>query len=191
MADASAIPIVETAPEEWRPIPGYVGRYEVSSHGRVRALRRNTRWGDRALPVPEILRSHLDRHTRYMLIRLASGGRKTFHGAVHTLVALAFLGLKPTPKHQVAHLDGNRDNNVLSNLVYATQAENEAHKKVHGRDNRAGGQRALAISEVREMRQLRARFGEKIPMWVLGQMFGISKWTAGDICSGKAYGDVS
>lgn len=41
-----------------------------------------------------------------------------------------------------------------------------------------------------EMRQLRARFGDKLPLWVLARMFGVSKWTAADLCAGRAHRDV-
>ena len=35
-----------------------------------------------------------------------------------------------------AHLDGDKENSRLENLVWATQSENEAHKIAHGRDSR-------------------------------------------------------
>jgi len=28
--------------EEWRPVPGYEGHYEVSDHGRIRSLKGGT-----------------------------------------------------------------------------------------------------------------------------------------------------
>ena len=47
---------------------------------------------------------------------------------VHRLVAAAFLGKPPSPLHtHVNHKDGNKGNNVLSNLEYTTPAENAAH----------------------------------------------------------------
>lgn len=57
------------------------------------------------------------------------GGRKIRR--VHSIVAEAFHG--PCPEgHQCAHLDGNPRNNSASNLAWVTQAENEAHKRLHG-----------------------------------------------------------
>jgi hypothetical protein len=35
-------------------------------------------------------------------------------------VAEAFIGPQPSPRHQVAHYDGVRDNNHYSNLRWAT-----------------------------------------------------------------------
>lgn len=47
---------------------------------------------------------------------------------LHRLVAAAFLGEPPSLLHtQVNHKDGNKGNNALSNLEYATPAANMAH----------------------------------------------------------------
>ena len=52
-------------------------------------------------------------------------GRKV---RIHQLVARAFLGPPPSPDHtQVNHKDGNRSNNTVQNLEYATPAQNAAH----------------------------------------------------------------
>ena len=52
-------------------------------------------------------------------------GQKFF--VVHRLVMYVFRGAPPTPSHVVNHMDGNRSNNHIENLVYATQAENIRH----------------------------------------------------------------
>jgi hypothetical protein len=195
MAEASPTPIVETAPEEWRPIPGYEGDYEVSNHGRVRRLVFNNRYGRKPLAEPLIIKLYRDRRTRYMQIRLFRDGKKTFHGSAHTLVALAFIGEKPSPLHQVAHLDGDRTNNVLSNLAYVTAKENAAHKRVHGSDVKVEGPDAggakLSADQVREMRGLRQRFGAKLPFWMLGNLFDVSMWTAQEVCARVTYRNVA
>jgi transcriptional regulator with GAF, ATPase, and Fis domain len=52
---------------------------------------------------------------------------------VHRLICEAFHGSPPTPTHQVRHLDGNRQNNLPSNMTWGTQEENWADREAHGR----------------------------------------------------------
>lgn len=101
--------------EEWRATG--INGYEVSNHGRVRSLpRKRTRGG--------ILRPGIS--SGYQMLSL--GGRSRL---VHRLVLVAFRG--PCPEGlECAHLDGNRFNNALANLVWVTKTENEAHKRLHG-----------------------------------------------------------
>lgn len=47
------------------------------------------------------------------------------YALVHRLVAQVFLGSPPTEHHcDVHHIDGNRSNNKLTNLMYATRSDN-------------------------------------------------------------------
>ena len=53
---------------------------------------------------------------------------------VHGLVARAFLGPKPSPKHtQINHKDGDRGNNSVANLEYVTPSENMLHRYSNGK----------------------------------------------------------
>ncbi len=59
-------------------------------------------------------------------------GRKKFV-TVHKLMALSFIGFPP-PRHVVNHKDGNRKNNMISNLEWVLPADNERHaRKVLGK----------------------------------------------------------
>jgi len=190
MAEASATPIIETAPVEWRPVVGFEGRYEVSNRGLVRALWFVNKHVERRRITPKLLRGHL--RNGYRTVKLSNrGDDRTEY--VHALVAEAFIGPRPQGL-QVAHLDGDKGNCVPANLAYVTHKENEAHKRVHGRDNRPAGPDAggakLTAAQVREMRSLRRRFGGKLPQWVLARMFDVTKWTVSDVCAGKSHQNV-
>jgi hypothetical protein len=83
---------------------------------------------------------------------------KWLHLDIHRVVAEAFLGAPPTPRHEVAHLDGNRQNPRLDNLAWKTPKENKADIRVHGTGNQRRGEahpRAkLTYAKVTEARQL-------------------------------------
>lgn len=61
----------------------------------------------------------------YMHVSLSQNGRKK-RFPVHRLVAFAFLD-NPEEKPNVNHIDGDKTNNRLSNLEWATQSENCLH----------------------------------------------------------------
>jgi len=52
---------------------------------------------------------------------------------VHRLVAEAFLGAPSEDQVVVRHLNGDAENNHVSNLAWGTHKDNEADKKRHGR----------------------------------------------------------
>lgn len=61
----------------------------------------------------------------YIRVNLAKDGKK-YRNAVHRLVALAFIP-NPENKRTVNHIDGNKQNNHVSNLEWATHKEQTAH----------------------------------------------------------------
>lgn len=103
--------------EEWRPIEGFGDRYEVSDKGRVRSSYKRAGFNG-------ILNQQQHRNG-YMKVDLKyRASKKTID--VHRLVAQAFI---PNPKNKtdVNHIDGNKANNVVSNLEWCTRKENMAH----------------------------------------------------------------
>jgi hypothetical protein len=117
--------------EVWGTVPGTNGHVEASSHGRVRRVRRGSRWGDVAVSPPHVFTQQEDRYG-YRTVCLSLGGRWRPHG-VHALVCAAFHGPRPSAAHQAAHGDGTLTRNVPDNLRWATPAEQAADKRRHGR----------------------------------------------------------
>ena len=97
--------------EKWRDIPGYEGLYQVSSEGRIKR-------GDRIKSL------HID-HGGYCTVCLSKHSVQK-NLKVHRLVAIAFIP-NPDEKKTVNHKDGNKKNNCVSNLEWATHSENVIH----------------------------------------------------------------
>lgn len=92
--------------EEWRPVPGYEGLYEVSSYGRVRNSK-----------TYRILKAWIT--FGYLMVELS--GRKRFY--VHRLVAETFIpNIEKLP--QVNHKDEDKTNNRVDNLEWCTAKYN-------------------------------------------------------------------
>ena len=106
--------------DEVRPIDGWPG-YEVSADGRV---------------FSELRRNRIEMKQRlngvgYPAICLRRDGTRKYM-AVHRLVAIAFLPPRPTPAHEIRHLNGERTDNRAENLMWGTRKENAADRKAHG-----------------------------------------------------------
>jgi HNH endonuclease/NUMOD4 motif len=133
--------------ELWIDVVGYEGFYQVSPLGYIRSVDRvitskeGKAWKSRPMkgcvlkPCPYGRCKHLG-------VTLCVNGFKKMH-FVHKLVMLSFVGVCPDGK-EVRHLDGNVNNNKLSNLAYGTPKENQADRILHGTDCR-GSRNPIAV----------------------------------------------
>lgn len=126
--------------EEWRPIKGYEGLYEVSNLGRVRSLpNRGTpgRFNEGKIRIPQ-------KRGRYLFVSLYKNGKGKAY-SIHRLVAAAFV---PNPNNYsvVDHWDTNPYNNCAENLRWVTHSQNSKNPLTikHMIENRdaKGGKRA-------------------------------------------------
>jgi|SRR5688500_2590934 len=70
----------------------------------------------------------------------------------HIMVCTAFHGPKPSPAHQVAHRNGINTDNHVSNLRWATQAENNEDTLRHGTHVSGFSNRKLSRGDVLSIR---------------------------------------
>lgn len=137
--------------EEWQDIPGYEGKYQASSLGRIKSLKRMVRGrtpgGTPFLrSVPErILKPGAYCKAGHLSVVLGHGenGRP-----VHQLVALTFLGACPQGM-EVLHINGDPTDNRVENLRYGTRTQNILDVYRQG-----GVWRKLSTTDVHSIRQM-------------------------------------
>lgn len=112
--------------ENWKLIQGYGNRYAISDFGRVASLSRKVFNHIGFIEKPSrILKTHIDKKG-YVRTYIDKGDGKTKCVPIHRLVATAFIpNLENKP--QVNHIDGNKLNNCVDNLEWATNKENQIH----------------------------------------------------------------
>lgn len=126
--------------EQWRVVPSF-SDYIVSDRGRVR---------HRRVGAP-ILKWSPDKDG-YQRVKLNGCTLR-----IHRIVAEAFHGIRPR-ETECAHLDGDRTNNAASNLIWATHAENNGHKRLHG-THQAGERHPRARLTADQVAAIRATAG--------------------------------
>lgn len=112
----------------WLPIKNFEGVYEVSDTGLVRSIDREILIKGAKKPYikkGQLLSTLPNKNVKYMQVNLWKDNN-SLNYYVHRLVAQAFI---PNPNNlpEVNHIDGNRQNNVVSNLEWVNRKGNVEH----------------------------------------------------------------
>jgi hypothetical protein len=154
--------------------------YAVTTEGRV--FRVN---GGRARPgAPVEIKTYLG-STGYLMANCHDTPHK-----LHRILAITFIA-NPDNKPVVAHRDGDKLNNKLDNLYWATVQENNDDTLRHGNRacNERHGNAVLTAAEVAEIRALTTgRLPRSKPTLAeIGAIFGVSKETIADITKRRSW----
>ena len=161
--------------ETWTWIKGYERLYKISDLGNVRSHHRR---GIRPL------RPNIVGPMRYRYVHLRSGGKRKAV-ALHVLVATHFIGPKPDGL-EVAHADGDTANNAVTNLRWATHADNMRDKIAHG-THRYGELAGIVKLTGRQVREIRARAASGETHQSISYDYGVCRKTIGNIANGKTW----
>ena len=162
----------------WKNVIGYEDAFEISNKGELRNKKTN-----------RILKQHT--HTSgYQQTAVKLGGRKGINVCfkIHRLVAEAFI---PNPSNlpEVNHLDGDKENNSVTNLEWSSHADNMKHAVNTGLivAKPALNLRKLSNKEVNQIR-LRAKAGCRVNGFrALALEYLVSKSVIADIVNLKTY----
>lgn len=190
--------------EEWKPVVGYEGLYEVSSLGRVWSCGRTVphiHGCVRRIPPrilrPLVVRGGPNRLVRYVSINLYDKeGVVLRPSTVHSLVIRAFVGPKPFDGAECCHGDGDPMNNSPKNLRWDTHAANCVDIAKHGTRKRVrarytrGEARPNALLTEEAIRCIRAEPYFKGVGVMLGLAFGVDKATICSVRRGRSWTHV-
>lgn len=173
--------------EIWKDIPGYEGRYQASTYGRIRGK-------DRTMTITP--KDGKAQYTRTVTGRVLStclgsngypyvglrqtqdAGNATYVPVFH-LVASTFLGPRPEDA-EICHTDGNRLNSSVENLRYDTRKEN--HIDVY----RCGGRYGkLSVEEAKDVKRRLARGESKSS---IARLYDVSHTAIRYIAKGEHFG---
>ena len=170
---------------EWLPVPGF-SAYEVSTAGQVRSHYRYWHRGCRIVRRTRLLSPKVGKHG-YQELTLCTEVRHHSR-LVHLLVLEAFRGVRPSDMY-ARHLNGNRLDNRLENLVWGTHLQNEQDKKRHGTLLSGSLHPRAKIDEAkaREMHRLRRN---RLTLKAIGERFGVSADCVGSIMHGRTWRHV-
>lgn len=115
--------------EEYRPVVGFEGLYEISNFGNIRRCTRKVRYRVHRTTGTSIQHATFQQMQKRPYTNLAGytgtfliKNGKSYWKNISMLVAQAFL---PNPEHKrcVCNLDGNRQNNRLENLAWSKSSK--------------------------------------------------------------------
>lgn len=159
--------------EAWKDVIGYEGRYKVSNTGKV------FKTIDSQLSNIGEVRLHINARGYVTASLYKDGKAKNF--VVHRLVAQAFIENKDN-KDVVNHKDGNKTNNIVTNLEWCTKSENQIHAYETGlikRKKYGDGPNAKIV--------INTQTGEKFLSVVgLAESLGISYYSLWNQLSGRS-----
>lgn len=178
--------------EIWKDIEGYEGLYQVSNLGYVKSLARQImNHGTTYLSKERILKFGIDSNG-YALVVL-SKFNKHQSVRVHRLVATAFV-YNQNHQNIVNHIDGNKLNNVYTNLEWTTSSENNSHAYKSGlkiaakKTGRISPLRKLTYSQAKEIKNLYRT--NKYSRKQISKILNIPRHLINDVLSNNCYKEV-
>ena len=162
--------------EEWRPVVGYEGLYEVSNRGRVKSVER-TVWNGRGYKIvaERILKPQKARD--YLGVVLCKDG-KVKRYLVHRLVATVFCE-NPEGYTEVNHINEIKSDNRAENLEWCSRSYNNTY---NGRAKKIAEKKSKSVIGIDKISGLIVEFSS---IREAERQIGIDKSHICACCKGK------
>jgi len=180
--------IKDPANEIWKKLKVETrNRYEVSNYGRIKSFANN--------PGGTILKGKLQgSYLMFDYLDLKDGVRK--NALIHRLVASHFIGIPTKAKPNVIHKDGNKANNRVENLQYASALEtgvhhvtNDANSSINElRKAKSSRGRKLTLTQVETIRKILSNPNKQTKKTVLAARYNVTTMTIYRIQNGENWG---
>lgn len=179
--------------EVWKDVKDWEGLYQVSNLGRVRSLDKkvNCKYGKTKIHRGKIRTLSISKRYGYVRVSLWDKGKR-LNCSVHRLVAEVFCE-NPDSKEWVNHKDGNKQNNVSTNLEWVTGSENIKHAMETGlmTNFKRGHEHTsskLTKEQVLSIRELRS--STNMSYGKIGSLYGVTGSTVRRVCLRQTYANV-
>lgn len=170
--------------ETWKPIVAIPG-YEVSSLGRVKKLPCG-----KGFNSVERIKTLVTSKDGYLMLNWKTLDGKQHSKPIHRIVAEAFIP-NPEQKDTVNHIDGDKTNNNVDNLEWATRREQLTHAYAHAlRVSHKGSENCnskLSQDDVMFIRTYTVKRSRTHGIPSMAKKFGVSYETIYNVLSGKTY----
>ena len=175
--------------EEWKKLEfddniAETELYEISTHGRIKCVRPGRFNG-------LIIKQSATQGFRYMSVKQKSGKKTARY--THKLVAQTFIEKKSDDQNIVLHLDYDKENNTIMNLMWATQAETTLHQSKNPKFiNRPTRYDSAKLTEgmVRVIKKKLFDPKRKTRLRLIAKQFGVSEMQLHRIKTGENWGHV-
>lgn len=174
-------------PEVWMPLN--LGEniderevYLISNHGRIKSLKADKVKGF-------LMKTSYTNGYPFISLTQKSGKRTGRY--IHKLVAQTFIEKDSEDQKFVIHLDFNKENNLESNLAWATKKQRFDHLAKNPNFKKKKGNSKLTAGRVKMIKKKLLDPNRKTRMKMLAKQFGVSEMQLHRIKTGENWGHVT